>query len=381
MGKETFKIMIVDDSKFTRMVLENILKNAGYSVKCYESALKAKEDIDNYKPHLILSDFMMPEMNGYEFCEFVKKKQKRDDIKFILVTSIAEVENKVKCFEVGADDYITKPFNAQEVIARVATHLRIKSLTDELQEALNKINKDLEIVRKIQLSLVPESFPSFENIKFSQYYNIKNKTGGDYLDFVNIDDNNIGVIVVDVEGHGIYSTVFMAIIKTIVTTKFPEILDPSEALCILNNKILSLTKETKFATIFYGIINIKEMKITYANAGHHEPVIFNKNNGDIDLLKCKKGFPVGLFPTDVENYGKGVKDLKKGDRIAIFTDGILEAKNPKNELFGKDRLFNLIKETKDLKIDDAKDLIINKVIEFSEDNIDDDVTLLLIEVE
>jgi len=376
---KNFKIMIVDDSKFMRMLLEDILKKEGYTVKSYERALIAKDDLDKFSPHLILSDFLMPEMNGYEFCEYVKK-EKKYDVKFILVTSVTDVDNKVKCFEVGADDYITKPFNAKEVIARVATHLKIKILTDRLQNALERINKDLEIVRFIQLSLVPEKFPQFENLKFTYYYNIMHKTGGDYLDYLILNDSKLGVIVADVEGHGIYSTVFMAIIKTIVNTDLKKIIDTSDALTLLNNDILSLTKETKFATVFYGIIDIENLVLSYSNAGHHEPVLINRKNGEISLLKCKKGFPVGLFKANSDTYGSNKINLKKGDRIFIFTDGILEAKNDNGELFGEKRFLELVKNTKDLNSEDAKELILERINEFANKNLDDDITLLIIDV-
>ncbi len=118
MDKKKFKIMVVDDSKFMRMLFERILKEEGYEVKSYELATHARQEIDDFSPDMILSDFMMPEMNGYEFCELVKKKEKRD-VKFILVTSVTDVNNKVKCFEVGADDYLKKPFALKELLHRI----------------------------------------------------------------------------------------------------------------------------------------------------------------------------------------------------------------------------------------------------------------------
>ncbi len=379
MENKDFKIMVVDDSKFMRMLLESILKKEGYSVKSYESAIEAKNDIDNFKPDIILSDFMMPEMNGFEFCEIVKKQEKKD-VKFILVTSITDVDNKVKCFEVGADDYITKPFNSQEVIARIATHLRIKILTDELQKALDKINKELEIVRKIQLSFVPAEFPKIENINFSAYYNIMNKTGGDYLDIISLDDDNVSIIVADVEGHGIYSTVFMAIIKTILNVGLKKIYLPGKSLNNLNNHILSLTTETKFATVFYGIINKKDKILKFANAGHPFPLILNKKSGEVKELESKRGFPVGLFPSTDEAYPEKQLLLEPGLRIFVFTDGIIEAKNKNGELFKEERLIELIKKTKDLPIEEAKNTIIEEVNNFSENKINDDITLLGFEV-
>ena len=379
METKDFKIMVVDDSKFMRLLLEGILKKDGYIVKSYELAIKAKDDIDNFKPDIILSDFMMPEMNGYEFCELVKKKEKRD-VKFILITSITDVENKVKCFEVGADDYITKPFNAQEVLARVATHLRIKELTDELQKALNKINNELEIVRKIQLSFVPENFPDVDDINFAAYYNIMNKTGGDYLDIIELDENNIAIIVSDVEGHGIYSTVFMAIIKTILNVGLRKIFNPSESLNSLNNHILSLTTETKFATVFYGIMDKKTKILKYANAGHPFPLILNIKDGEIKELESKRGFPVGLFPSTNDTYPEFSYKLEKGNRIFVFTDGIIEAKDKDGNLFKEERLIDAIKETKDLPLEEAKNEIINRVMEFTENTFYDDITLLGFEV-
>ena len=207
-----------------------------------------------------------------------------------------------------------------------------------------------------------------------------NKTGGDYLDVIKLNDNKVSIIVADVEGHGVYSTVFMAIIKTILNTDLKKIFNPSESLNTLNNDILSLTTETKFATVFYGIIDKSEKILEFSNAGHPFPLILNKSTGEVKELESKRGFPVGLFPSTKDTYPVESLKLDKGNRVFVYTDGIIEAKDKSGNLFGENRLIEIIKKTKDLSIEKAKNEIINEVNRFSENKINDDITLLIFEV-
>ncbi len=378
MGK--YKIMVVDDSKFITAVLASTLKKAGYEVKAYYDAKSAIKDLDEFKPHLILSDYMMPGMTGFQFCKLVKENDATNHIKFILITSVDEVESKVECFDVGADDYITKPFENKEILARVKTHLSIKQLQDDLSEALEKIERELEIVGSIQKNLLPSKLPEFSNLKFSSYYNTYSKSGGDYFDFIKIDDKHLGVLIVDVSGHGTSSTVIMAMLKILITKLLNNISNPAEVLNRLNDLILEMLNIDKFATIFYGIIETDTYNFQYSNAAHPEPIVVNKVTKELTTLSGKKGLPVGILPFATGTYYNTNTIFQKGDRVILYTDGIVENKDTNKNLYGEKRFIDIVMDTIDLDLDEAKDKIIENVLNFSNNIFYDDITMVMFDV-
>jgi sigma-B regulation protein RsbU (phosphoserine phosphatase) len=323
---------------------------------------------------------MMPSMDGFKFCEIIKKDDKTKDIKFILITSLDDVESKVKCFEVGADDYILKPFDNKEVLARINTHLSIKKLQDDLKIALSKIEKELEVVGAIQRNLLPDIPPKFPEIVFETYYNTFAKSGGDYFDFIKIDEKNEGVLIVDVSGHGTSSTVIMAMIKVFFTKILNNINNPSEVLTMLNNLILEMLNIDKFATVFYGILNRETMNFSYANAAHPEPFVINKATREVFRLKGYKGLPVGILPDASDSYKNNSFAFEKNSRVILYTDGITEAKGKDGVLFGFDRFTSILMDTLNDNITTAKCKIINTLLNYTENNFDDDITMVMFDI-
>ena len=373
-------IFVVDDSKFIAQVLANYLKKNEFNVHVFYDAKSAIENIEKLKPEIILSDYMMPEIDGFKFCEITKSNPATKDIKFILITSVNDVESKVKCFEVGADDYITKPFENKEVLARVQTHLSIKILQDSLKNALSKIERELEVVGNIQQNLLPLTLPDYPNVKFETYYNTFSKSGGDYFDFIPIDNVHEGILIVDVSGHGTSATVIMSMLKVFFTKVLNKIKNPSQVLATLNELILEMLNIDKFATVFYGILNKETLEFTFANAAHPEPIIVNKKKREISSLVAKRGLPVGILPNATDSYENSNIVFNKDTRVLLYTDGIIEAKAENGELFGFDRFNELILETLDLELRDAKDKIINELLNYTSNNFDDDITMVMFDL-
>ena len=378
--KEKYRIMVVDDSKFITTVLTNTLKKANYDVKGFYDAKEAISEVKSYKPHLILSDYMMPVLSGYEFCKIIKGDKTTSDIKFILITSLDDIDSKVECFNVGADDYITKPFNNKEILARVKTHLSIKQLQDDLEDALSKIERELEVVGEIQQNLLPSKKPDIENIIFESYYNTFSKSGGDYFDFIEIDDKHLGILIVDVSGHGTSSTVIMTMLKVLLTKVLNKINDPAKVLNNLNNLILEMLNIDKFATIFYGILNIESLEFTYANAAHPEPIVVNKASRQINTLIGKKGLPVGILPFATGSYENTTTSFTKGDRIILYTDGIVESKDKNRNLYGEKRFLKIVLDTLDLDLSNSKNKIIESVLNYSNNTFYDDITMVMFDI-
>ncbi len=375
-----YRLMVVDDSKFIVTILSNLLSKNGYAVKSYISAEDAISEIETFAPHLILSDYNMPGMNGFNFCERVKSSEKTKDIKFILLTAVDDVDAKVRCFEIGADDYILKPFNHEEVLARVKTHISLKQLQDDLTQALNKIEQELDIVAEIQRRLLPDSVPEIDNIKFDSYYNTYSKSGGDYFDFIEIDDNNTGIVIVDVSGHGTSSTVLMTMVKIFFSKVLNKIKSPSEVLYKLNNEMLNLVNVDKFATIFYGILNKTTLEMTFANAAHPEPLIINRLTKETFEISGKKGLPCGILPVSQDAYTDEKVILKPDERIIFYTDGIIEARKDTSDIFGEKRFIDLLVSTIELPLDEAKNEIIENVLSFAGNKLNDDITMVMFDV-
>ena len=373
-------IFVVDDSNFIVMVLSQYLTKKNFKVYTFNDAKSAIENIEKHKPEIILSDYMMPEMDGFQFCEIIKKSPETKDIKFILITSLDDVESKVKCFEVGADDYITKPFDNKEVLARVQTHLSIKVLQDSLKDALSQIERELEVVGNIQQNLLPKDLPEYSDVKFETYYNTFAKSGGDYFDFITIDEELEGILIVDVSGHGTSSTVIMSMLKVFFTKVLNNVKSPAKALSELNELMLDMLNIDKFATIFYGILNKKTLEFTFSNAAHPEPVFVNKNNKEMSFLVSKRGLPVGILHSATDSYIDAKYTFSPKTRVLLYTDGIIEAKNSRRELFGFERFNKLIIDTLDMNLTDAKDKIITELLDYTSHKFDDDITMVMFDI-
>ena len=354
-------ILVVDDTPANLQVLSGMLKDRGYKVRPVPSGKLALQAARRDPPDLILLDINMPEMNGYEVCEQLKAEESLQGIPVIFISALTEPLDKVKAFEIGGVDYITKPFQMEELHARVETHLRLHQLQVDLQETnvrLERVNdrmsRDLKAAARIQESFLPRKMPSVPGTDFAWAYRPCDELGGDGLNIIPLGEDSFALYILDVSGHGVASALLSVTLSRLLSPPSDpssiliqqreagegrDITPPADVVARLNRLFPFDTATGQFATVIYGVLSTATGEFRYVSAGHPAPV--HLAVGAPPVLLQSEGFPVGIAN---ETYEERSVSLKAGDRLFLYSDGIPEAMDPEGKPFGESRLMKAIEQ-------------------------------------
>jgi len=329
------EILLVDDKPANLRLLNQMLADRGFIVRAVKSGERALESIRATPPDLILLDIKMPGMDGYEVLHRLKQTPDSSDIPVIFISALDDIQNKVRGFNMGCVDYITKPFQYEEVIARVETHLTLQRFQKRLQRANRRYENELKLAGSLQANLLPKDVPALPGFQLSFVLRSARETSGDFYDIFPLNSGHFGILVADVVDKGAAAALLMAYGRTLLRTlaeEFPE--DPDRVLNNVNQRMLSYTDASHFLTVFYGILELEKNELVYSNAGHNPAIHLKAANGDMTLLK-NTGMPLGLF--DDQEWQQRKIQLNPGDLVVMYTDGITDAQNQQYELYGMER--------------------------------------------
>ena len=279
----------------------------------------------------------------------------------------------------------TETFSKQDIELLVTiTNLLSISIENAIlyKEALEKerIREQLNIARKIQQDLMPAEAPQFDDYDISGINITCDETGGDYYDYFSPEpDKFVNIVVGDVSGHGIGAALFMATARAHIRASINNMSSILKAMSIINNLLIEdMEKNDHFMTLFVLRLDLESMKIKYISAGHETAIIYRRENKSFIELKST-GLPVGLIE-DAE-FKEEEHQLQPGDILFLYTDGIKEAMNKKEELYGYDRIKDILQESSELGVDEIRQKIISDVEEYcSGYPQQDDWTVVIIKV-
>lgn len=252
-----------------------------------------------------------------------------------------------------------------------------------LKEQHKKIRAELELAADVQQELLPKNLPVLPGVSFAWKFEPSVFMAGDMLNVFQINNSHIGFYILDVKGHGISAALqaisFTYFIKNIQDDIFKNsILSPSKVLNRLNEGYAGNCSGKNFLTIFYGILNSKTKKLIYAQAGHCQPIVLTKTGQTTEL---KRGGPAIGFLNEF-SYKDEEYTLNQGDKLILYTDGLIEVENDKGQPYGLDRLINFIKLNKDKPISEFTSLTINEVKHYiGKVPPCDDITMVGVEIE
>lgn len=302
--------------------------------------LLAHPDID-----IILSDINMPEMDGLTLLKKIKS-QNNPALKVIMVSAYGEMKNIREAMNNGAFDFATKPIDLDDLqctIEKAREEIDFVKQTQREHGQLVDIKADLNLAADVQLAILPRQFPAFPDIAGAVdiYATMKpaKDVGGDFYDFFRIDDENIGFAMADVSGKGVPAALFMTMSHTLLRFTGRHCLDPVKTVCDTNDMLSHESFDSMFVTLFYGVYNIRSGIVRYINAGHNPPYIVTAR-GEVKCLPYSRNISMGVietFPYQAEEVR-----LDVGDTLVTFTDGVTEATNSRNELYGEQRLTELL---------------------------------------
>src|SRR5271167_4383757 len=338
-------ILIVDDTPINIGAISGALKDL-YKTKVATNGEKALAIASgDEKPDLILLDIMMPVMDGYEVCRRLKANPETRDIPVIFLTGQTGTDDETKGFEVGAVDYIHKPFSAAVVKARVRTHLMLREAHAQLAKQLVEINTELEMARQIQLSILPSGTPKIAGLEIVARYIPMTSVAGDFYDFIVVGEKRVGILIADVSGHGLPAALIASMLQVALTAQVRHVSEPGKVLAGLNQALCGKFQHN-FVTAAYVYVDLERNIMKYGGAGHPPLLLWRKSTGGASQL-LENGLVMGQF--EEATYDSLEVPIEAGDRFVLYTDGILETSNPAQEEFGTERFMKFMEKNSKLK--------------------------------
>ncbi len=389
MKERSPRILVVDDEPKNIRILQILLEAKGYIVIAATHGQEALDQVKEASPDLILLDIMMPRMNGYEVCERIRADEETQFVPIVMVTALTEAKDRIKAIEVGADDFISKPFDSLEVIARARSLLRVKQYHDALKQANQelaehnaRLDMELQMAQEVQASLMPQGITDLAGFRVVSHYTPEIAVGGDFFDLWEVGPGQLGLLISDVMGHGVPAAFITVFIKTIVEEMREQTDDPGRLLEALNTRFDKLISSelSMFATAFCAVIDQSDQTLRWANAGHPFPFLIRREQGVCEPVENQSiGEGLGFLPDSI--YQTFHVPFRPSDGLFLYTDGAYELQNSQGEEFSPERLRDVLDEQSSHPATIIVDSVVQAIDRFSEGiPREDDITIVAMDV-
>jgi len=446
-------VLIAEDNRLQAKVLEDRLVKAGYRVRVAGDGRIALAMAREERPDVIVSDIEMPHMTGHELCREIKSDSQLRTIPLILLSTLSEPEDIIRGLDCGADNYVTKPYRMAYLIQRMesllqtpidagdedqlelqvtlaGTNYKVRSgrqqvlnlLVSTFENAVEKnqellrsnedltiakqnlskwnreletlnerMRRDLEAAAKIQHSLLPQSVPKTDAVTFAWKYLPCDELAGDFLNFFALDDDHVGMFVIDVSGHGVASSLLSVAVgrmlmpsigATSLLVRLDEsgkriIIPPAEVAAELNRRFPMEEQGNLYFTMVYAVLHLPTGTMRFVSAGHN--AIVHTRPGKPPKMLPAEGFAIGWM-SDIE-YDEIEVQLSGGERIFLYSDGIPEALDHNLEEFDEPRMLKLIQQCASTPIDETVQTICDAVMHWCRiKGPKDDISILAVEI-
>ena len=340
------RVLVVDDNEDNRDVLARRITRMGHEVVEAANGRVALQKLESLAFDLVLLDIMMPEMNGFQVLAHTHGDARWRHIPVVVISALDDMDSVVKCIELGAEDYLFKPFNAVLLSARVRACLERKWLRDQEQAYLTAMQQEMLLGRQIQADFMPATLPQLAGWEIAARFRPAYEVAGDFYDVFQLPRDRLGLLLGDVSGKGVGAALFMALTRSLLRAFSDDdaasSLDVLNAVRLTNRYILRHHQQrtSMFATVFFGVLETQTGTLNYINAGHLPPIL-SRPDGRVDLLS-----PTGPLVGVTEDIPFDTQQaiLSPGDILLVCTDGITEAMDARHDVFGSDRLLALLDE-------------------------------------
>jgi len=370
------QILIIDDDPAIQLLLKRTLKSQGYDVTVASDGEVGLANAQELRPALVICDWVMPRMNGLEVCRAIKTNSDLSTTFFILLTSLGSVEDRVKGLDAGADDFLCKPIEMNELKARVRAGLRLHQLNQDLTEQKQILEAELAEAAEYVRSILPDKLtepPVAIDVRFIP----SRQLGGDSFDYFWLDEEHLAMYLLDVAGHGLRAALpSISVMNLLRSRALPKVdyYQPQEVLTGLNETFQITERNDKYFTIWYGVYHKTTRQLTYASAGHPPGVLVtHKLDAAVEKLKTP-GLPIGMFPDP--SYSQNQCIVAQGSTLYIFSDGIYELIQPDGLIWGLDNFIQVLAGTTTPTGSNLDQVLIGVGEMNPEDDFEDDVSLL-----
>ena len=390
------KILIADDDEIQRDVLTAMLEQRHHEVTTVSNGAQAWETLQRDPISMVFTDWMMPELNGLELIRKVRASQLGRYVYMILCTGKNARADLIEGMRCGADDFLTKPIQEDELLVRMASGERVLDLEKRLEQknrklasAYDTIRHDLEAAARMQRSLLPPA-TEIRGVRFESLFLPASMVAGDIFNFFPLNETTTGFYQLDVSGHGIPAAMLSVTLskmlssgplgnallkRPIATAPWHEVVAPHEALGELNRRFQD--NGDMYFTMVYGVLGGPESRrLRLAQAGHPHPIYLARGQHCVAL--GHGGFPLGVLPH--MDYELCEREVGPGDRMFLTSDGVLECVNSKGEQFGDGRLKEFVERHRDCGLRELLDALQEMLKQWVEsDDFEDDVSVVAME--
>ncbi|MCV6639571.1 response regulator [Candidatus Albibeggiatoa sp. nov. NOAA] len=375
---DAIKVLLVDDDFVNLRLLSIYLSTQPYEIITANSGEKALALIkEGLQPDLIATDVMMPQIDGYTLTAEVRKRWHEGELPILLLSAKNQPEDIIQGLTVGANDYLTKPIAREELVARIESHLKLKRLHNKntLKEA------ELNIARRIQQWVLPRQheLDKLDDLDIAGFMQPAENIGGDYCDVLKY-NGHIVCGIGDVIGHGLESSVLMLMVQTAMRTLLAHhVTSPELCLKVLNRALYDNIQRMKLdKALTLALFSYHNGRLRFS--GQHEIILLITKDAKIRQIDTTDlGFIVGLEPS-IEQFVSAMEvELREGDGVVLYSDGVIEARNTEHETYSLERLCEVVKQNWDEDATQVQQAVINDLRQHINDSaIHDDITLLVI---
>lgn len=393
------KVLLAEDDPVSAHVLQAHLEKWGHEISAAEDGAEAWRLFEDGEVELVITDWIMPEIDGLELVRRIRATPRAGYVYIILLTAKSRKEDIVRGMEAGADDFLVKPFDPEELRARIRAGERVIRLeqnlarrNEELQLANRRMTRDLQAAARVQQALLPAALPQYDRVRFAWRFQPCQELAGDILGVVPLDDRHVGLYMLDVSGHGVAAALLSVTVRhflspaltssSILRQQVPgstafRPTPPAEVTRELNTRFPMDPNTGQYFTLLYGILDLETFTFRQVSAGHPGPVHLPAEGPPTRLTA--PGFPIGLVEDAV--YQERELQLRPGDRLYLYSDGIPEAPGSSGELFGVPRLLTELQNAHAVALDESLDALTRSVDKWClPGRPADDVSLLALEI-
>lgn len=367
-------VLIADDQQHIVDALQMLLRNGGFSTEAALHPAGVLRELQTGCFDALLMDlnYTRDTTGGGEGLDLVSRIREIDSmVPIIVMTAWSTVDLAVEAMRRGASDFVQKPWENQDLLQKLRTQTswaRAQRRAQRLRE------EEVEEAREIQASLLPRKLPILPGYEVAAVTRPLRFVGGDYYNVVRTSERHAAICVADVAGKGLPAALLMSSLHAALTPLIWQRLAPSEVCQRLNRILCDLTPIGKFISLFYAVLDTVEGRIMYCNAGHNPPLLIRKDgiSSELDAL----GAVLGQFPQ--WRYDQSEVPIAEGDRLLLFTDGLVEASNPKQEWFGEQSMVRVARENCDCDAEELVELLLRSAAQHCGEQFQDDATLIVL---
>jgi sigma-B regulation protein RsbU (phosphoserine phosphatase) len=351
------KILVIDDDPVIQLILRKTLQDQGYEVATASSGEAGIEQAKQWHPALVICDWLMPGIDGLEVCCQLKADPTLSGAFFILLTSRSAVEDRVQGLDTGADDFLAKPIEVSELLARVRAWLRLHQATQQLQQLAHdlrvqkqRLETELAEAADYVASLLP--IPLTGAIRSEAVFLPSKQLGGDCFDYYWLDPDCLMLYLLDVSGHGLGSALLSVSIQNLMRSQSLSNVDfyrPDDVLHSLNTVFQMNEQNPRYFSLWYGVYHRLQRRLSYASAGHPPAVLISptpveQQDGPEQMLRVQqlktRGAPIGMMME--ANYVSASCTIPASSTLFVFSDGVYELKQTNGTLWGLEQLIELL---------------------------------------